>query len=165
MSTETLRHMKTELCSQIEDIIGLLNSAGQSAELGDFNVSADILKNAIDKVTAAEVAARNSSPDSGLTPWEHFRQPILEVLVQEGGSARNWQVFEYLEEHMDLTESDIEPHVADSRETMWQHTCRVAAKKMRDGSLGYLKPTTVQGVWTITAAGRRSLENLDNAVT
>ncbi len=163
MATEGLDIKKDDLCSRIEELIALLNNAESSLKQGDFDTSADILKTVQDQVNEVEEAARSTKAEADKTkqtPWEQFKRPILEVLVQEGGSARNWQVFQYLEEHLRLTEGDMEPHVAETRETEWQHGCRIAANIMRQEPLCYLEPTRTPGMWTITDAGRRHLEEL-----
>lgn len=163
MTTEALDRMKVDLCTQIEDMIALLSNAENSIKQGNFEDSADILKTVLEKANVAEVAARNSRAEAVQTPWSEFQRPILEVLVREGGSARIWQVFEYLEENLPLTEGDKDKHVADTRETEWQHECRVAANAMANEPLNYLEPVTTPGIWTIAESGRRHLEELRRA--
>ena len=163
MPTTPLERMKVDLCSQIEEMIASLSNAENSVKQGNFNVSAEILESVSERISAAARTARNSGEEAHQTTWIHFKRPILEVLVREGGSARNWQVFQYLEEHLRLTAGDKQQHVDETRETEWQHECRVAGKAMREEPLMYIEPVTVPGVWTITEAGREHLEELRRA--
>ncbi len=163
MPSTALDRMKTELCARIEEMIASLTSAEDSVKQGNFDASAEILDTVSEQIRAAALAARTSEAESSQTPWIHFKRPILEVLVREGGSALNWQVFQYLEDHLRLTEGDKEQHVDETRETEWQHECRVAGKVMREEPLNYLEPVTVPGVWTITEAGRAHLDELRRA--
>lgn len=163
MPTTPLERMKVDLCSKIEEMIAELSNAENSVKQGDFNVSAEILESVSQRINAAAQAARNSGEEAHQTTWIHFKRPILEVLDREGGTAMNWQVFQYLEEHLRLTAGDKQQHVDETRETEWQHECRIAGKTMREAPLNYLEPVTVPGVWTITEAGREHLEELRRA--
>lgn len=163
MPTTSLEQMKVDLCARIEEMIASLSNAENSVKQGDFDISADILDSVSEQIAATAQAARTSRGEANPTPWIHFKRPILEVLVREGGTAPNWQVFQYLEEHLQLTAGDKEQHDNVTRETEWQHECRVAGKAMREEPLNYLEPVTVPGVWTITDAGRAHLEELRRA--
>lgn len=163
MPTTPLEQMKVDLCTRIEEMIASLSDAVNSVKQGNFESSADILDAVSDQISAALEAARNSQGEASPTSWIHFKRPILEVLVREGGTAMNWQVFQYLEDHLRLTAGDKQQHVDVARETEWQHECRIAGKVMREEPLSYLEPVTVPGVWTITEAGRAHLDELRRA--
>lgn len=165
MTTETRGLSALELQAQIEDILVLLKSAEHAVQSRDFGATALVLKVATDKVAALQMAAPDEEEpveleETETASWKKFERPILELLVQEGGTARNWQVFQYMEEHVELDEKDIQPHVQEARETEWEHGCRIAAREMREPTLGYLEPMKVQGLWTITPAGRERLREL-----
>ena len=107
------------------------------------------------------------------TPLERMKVDLcsqIEEMIAELSNAENsvkqgdFNVSaEILEEHLRLTAGDKQQHVDETRETEWQHECRIAGKTMREAPLNYLEPVTVPGVWTITEAGREHLEELRRA--
>lgn len=169
MADEPRDKAKLDLSVQIEYAVTLLGQAVKAVSGDDLTAALELLNTASEKVTDAERSlgavifhepgiqevAEQSEPS-----WERFQRSILEVLVGQDGSARNWQVFEYVESHVELTDADKQPFKEGARETVWQHQCRMAGKRMREEEFGYLEPSTVQGVWTITDAGRAALEQL-----
>jgi len=160
MALSAMETLKTELCTRIGDLVLALQHAEEAAQKGEFEASADILQSVVEKAGIAAQAARTSDRQANPTPWTDLKRPILEALDREGGTARIWQVFQYLEDHLRLTLGDKDQHVADTRETEWQHECRVAANAMRNDPLNYLEPVNVPGVWSLTHAGREHLQEL-----
>ena len=91
------------------------------------------------------------------TPEMAFRQPILKVLVEKGGSARMSDVLAGVEQLMKgvLKQVDYEPLRSQPDAPRWRNT----AQWERDTMVkeGLLKSNSPRGVWEITEAGRRAL--------
>lgn len=92
------------------------------------------------------------------TPDEAFRKPILEALVELGGSARVADVLERVGRKMKdvLNEYDRQPLPSDPRSIRWKNTaqwCRYTLVQE-----GLMKSDSPYGIWEITDAGRRWLE-------
>ncbi|MCM8748014.1 winged helix-turn-helix domain-containing protein [Thermomicrobiaceae bacterium CFH 74404] len=93
------------------------------------------------------------------TPEASFRRPILESLVELGGSAPMDVVLQKVEEKMRsvLNEYDYQPLASMPRELRWKNTaawCRLTL--VREGLLNGDSP---RGIWEISDAGRRALES------
>jgi restriction system protein len=102
----------------------------------------------------AEVPFR-AAPGSVL-PVEAYWVPILEVLLEMGGSAPSNDVVDALEERMkdQLTPADHLRLV--SGETRWRNRARFARLRMKER--GLLSSSSRRGVWEMTQRGRRYLE-------
>lgn len=92
------------------------------------------------------------------TPEEAFRRPILEVLIELGGSASISDVLERVGAKMSsiLNQYDLEPLPSDPRSVRWKNTaqwCRNTLVKE-----GLMKNDSSYGIWEITDAGRYWLE-------
>jgi len=93
------------------------------------------------------------------TSDKEFRMPILNVLVSLGGSANRQRVFDELERNMSdqLNTYDWMPLPSNSNITRWKNTAAWARQSLvKDGFIASDSPT---GIWEITAAGRRALED------
>ncbi|MBC7345566.1 MAG: winged helix-turn-helix domain-containing protein, partial [Clostridia bacterium] len=91
------------------------------------------------------------------TPERDFRVPILESLVEFGGSASMAEVLEKVESKMShrLNAYDRQPLASDPGQIRWRNTAQWARNSMvREGLLAADSP---RGVWAITSAGRRWL--------
>lgn len=91
------------------------------------------------------------------TPEDAFRKPILEALVEVGGSAPLEDVLDLVERKMEnvLNAYDKEPVPSNPREIRWRNTaqwCR--AKLVREGLMERGSP---YGIWEISERGRRWL--------
>lgn len=97
------------------------------------------------------------TPPGLLTPHAAFCRPILEALVQLSGSADTPAVLEKVGEIMVsvLTSADREP--VKSGEPRWRN--RAAWVRLYLVREGLLSASSKRGVWEITTAGRRWLEN------
>ena len=97
------------------------------------------------------------------TPEENFRIPILQALVDLGGSAPVDQVLDKVEEKMrtQLNVYDRQPLPSDPNQTRWRNTAQWARNGMlREGLLAADSP---RGVWQITQAGREWLAEASKA--
>ncbi len=88
------------------------------------------------------------------TPEEKFRIPILQSLVDLGGSAPMTEVLDRVERMVTdrLNAYDRSPLPSDPSQVRWRNTARWARNAMvKDGLLASDSP---RGVWEITPAGR-----------
>jgi len=92
------------------------------------------------------------------TSSKEFRIPILQALVNLGGSAKRKLVFDELEKIMgdQLSENDREPLPSRKRVARWQRIATNTRTKMRDE--GYITVDPNKGVWIITEKGRAFLD-------
>jgi len=92
------------------------------------------------------------------TSSKEFRIPILQALVNLGGSAKRKLVFDELEKIMgdQLSDNDREPLPSRKRVARWQRIATNTRTKMRDE--GYITVDPNKGVWIITEKGRAFLD-------
>lgn len=97
------------------------------------------------------------------TPEAAFRIPILEALVELGGSASVadvlGRVHDKVEKH--LNEYDCQPIPSTPNEPRWRNTAQWCRNTMvREGLLA---PDSPRGTWEVTEAGRAELTRLKEA--
>jgi hypothetical protein len=88
------------------------------------------------------------------TPQHVYYQPILQVLVEAGGSARSANVIAAVYprvQHL-LNAYDHEPLPSSPKETRWANAVAWARNDLR--AQGLLISNSPQGVWEISTAGR-----------
>jgi hypothetical protein len=92
------------------------------------------------------------------TPEGAFRKPILEALVELGGSAPANRVLELVEKKMEgiLNEYDYRP--LRSGETRWRNTAQWCRYVMVQE--GLLRSDSPRGIWEISEQGRAELEKM-----
>jgi len=88
------------------------------------------------------------------TPQHAYYRPILQVLVDAGGSARAANVIAQVYHHVQhvLNAYDHEPLPSNPKETRWANAVAWARNDLRE--LGFIASGSPQGVWEITSAGR-----------
>lgn len=91
------------------------------------------------------------------TPEAEYRLPILRVLAESGGSAKASELLERLGEIMKprLKAVDFEPLASGPENPRWRNAAQWARNSMVKE--GLLKEDSPRGVWEITAAGTRWL--------
>jgi len=98
-------------------------------------------------------------PKGKATRQTEFAVPILESLIEMGGSGKTPDVLEKVYEKMKnkLTERDHEkvPH---GNEFRWRNRARWEAVRLKNE--GYLKKDSPRNIWEITEAGRKLNEDL-----
>jgi len=103
--------------------------------------------------------ARKSRLPRGLrTPEDAFRRPILEALAELGGRARISEVLDLVGEKMKgvLTEYDFEPLASQPKTMRWRNTAQWCRNTLvREG---LMMSDTPYGIWEITEAGRKALQ-------
>ncbi len=92
------------------------------------------------------------------TPEHAFRRPILEALVEMGGRAPVDKVLELVEIKMKgvLNDYDYQPLPSTPRHIRWKNSAQWARVTMVQE--GLLKQDSPYGIWEITEAGRKWLE-------
>ena len=92
------------------------------------------------------------------TPQNAYYRPILEALIELGGQARAGDVIERVHpkvQHL-LNDYDREPLDSNPREVRWQNAIHWARNDLREQ--GLIVSGSPQGIWEISAAGRRFIE-------
>jgi hypothetical protein len=95
------------------------------------------------------------------TPNEAYEQPILEILVEMGGSGRSRDVLVQVKEKMkhELNSYDYEPTPTKKHVPRWQETAEWCRNDMVHKH-GYLSSGSPRGIWEITDLGRTHLRQL-----
>lgn len=95
-----------------------------------------------------------------ITPHEAYCRPLLEVLVEMGGSGKTKVVLDRLGEKMKpvLKQKDYEPHESDSKQIRWRNTAQWARNKMANED-GRMRADSPRGVWEISEKGRKWLRS------
>lgn len=98
------------------------------------------------------------TPPGIKTPQERYRLPILQALVEAGGSGRTAIVVDRVGEIMAnvLNETDRE-RLSAHNELRWRNTAEWERNKMVNE--GLLSNRSPRGIWEITENGRSYLEN------
>ncbi len=92
------------------------------------------------------------------TPEEAYRRPILETLVELGGSGPTKRILRLVEQKMrsTLNEYDYQPLPSNPTCSRWNNTaqwCRMTLIKE-----GLLRSDSPRGIWEITEVGRIALD-------
>jgi hypothetical protein len=98
-------------------------------------------------------------PSGQITSHREFCRPILEVLVEMGGSAKTRDVLDRVGERMkaSLKPKDYEPHESDSKQIRWRNSAQWGRNLMVNED-GRMKKGSPNGVWEISDAGRAWLK-------
>lgn len=88
------------------------------------------------------------------TPNLHYCRPLLEALVEMGGSGKTKEVLDRLGKKMKpiLKPKDYEPHESDGKTLRWRNTAQWARNLMANTD-GRMKSNSPRGVWEISEAG------------
>lgn len=95
-----------------------------------------------------------------ITPHEAYCRPLLEVLVEMGGSGKTKAVLDRLGGKMKpvLKPKDYDPHESDLKQIRWRNTAQWARNKMVNED-GRMKKNSSRGVWEISPSGRAWLKS------
>lgn len=93
-----------------------------------------------------------------VTPHHAYFRPLLEVLVEMGGSGKTKTVLDRLGEKMrkTLKPVDYEPHKSGSHSIRWRNSAQWARNTMVNED-GRMKKSSPRGVWEISDKGRKWL--------
>lgn len=88
------------------------------------------------------------------TPEEKFMKPILESIIELGGSAFMKNVLKLVRNKMKniLNEYDYKPLPSDTKQKRWENTAQWARNSMVND--GLLSSNSPRGIWEITKKGR-----------
>lgn len=106
--------------------------------------------------------AKERLPRGLRTPEDVFRRPILEALVELGGSAPIGEVLDRVEQKMKgvLNPYDYEPLPSDPRSIRWRNTAQWCRHTLVQE--GLMKGDSPQGIWEISEQGRKWLMEGEN---
>ena len=166
---------------EIEAVANALNQEGAAAfQKGDYERARQVIEDATRiagfraKVKALQQewqtgfpsARRKKAKRTGMgrlgrglrTPEDAFRIPILEALVELGGSAEIGKVLDRVGRKVRslLNEHDMKALPSDPKSIRWRNTAQWCRMTMVNE--GLLKGDSPHGVWEITAAGKKTLE-------
>jgi hypothetical protein len=99
---------------------------------------------------------RPRSQERRQTRQEEFRRPILETLAEMGGEGRAQDVLDEVGRRVQQTFTPLDREPMSNGEPRWRVSAAFERKNLVDG--GMLDPRSPRGVWRITEAGRRWLE-------
>ncbi len=93
-----------------------------------------------------------------VTPHTAYYRPILEALVERGGSGKTRAVLDRVGEKMkgQLKPLDYEPHKSDGKSIRWRNSAQWARNTMVNED-GRMKKSP-NGIWEISEKGRKWLE-------
>lgn len=178
---------KDDVNKAFDDLLGALNDEknnlskeGKDAmELGDFKKSKIISEmgekvdkfykrikelkgewqNIFSESLNLKLIEKRTKLKKGLrTKEEEYYLPILEALIELGGSAKMANVLEKVYEKMrnKLNNYDLEPLQSDPKQIRWKNSAQWARNSMV--KKGFLSSKTPKGVWEITQKGREYCE-------
>lgn len=88
-----------------------------------------------------------------VTPQAAYRMPILETLVELGGSAKTCYVLAEVYRKMENQLKDRDNEKLRSGEKRWKRQAQWERNKLKN--MGYLKKNSPIGIWEISEAGRK----------
>jgi restriction system protein len=143
-------------------------------EVGELESQLQQIRSAIsekrEKVTAIDRLVGHTEPESPrieevvdlfsegvFTPTKAYWRPLLQTLVELGGRGRREQIIEQVGQKMQdiLRPADYEK-LPQSSFIRWENRVAWQASNMRRE--GYIKNNSPRGIWEITDAGRKWLE-------
>jgi restriction system protein len=137
------------------DRVGVLEK-----EWAGLESARDAATPAVQAIVSKRFFGRRSSGE--ITPQQDFFRPLLEVLVEMGGSGRTRDVLDRLGEKMKSTlkPKDYEPHQSDTAQIRWRNTAQWARNHMvNDPTDGRMKRGSTNGRWEISDKGRAWLKS------
>jgi hypothetical protein len=98
-----------------------------------------------------------------ITPHADYYRPILEALVEMGGSGKTKLVLDRVGEKMKgvLKPIDYEAHKSDEKQIRWRNSAQWARNTMVNDD-GRMKKGSLNGVWEISEKGRKWLGRTGN---
>lgn len=147
---------------QFDEVVKLGQHGNQ---LEEFRSQVIRLRNDWNKQFAAKPVKRVvKRRNRGLrTPQSTYHRPILESLIELGGKARSAEVIERVHEKVKhiLNDYDREPLDSNPREPRWRDAVSWSRYDLREQ--GFIESGSPQGIWEISAAGRRFIEETRSA--
>ena len=169
---------------EIEVVVDSLNQDGSEAfKKGDYDSAQKLIEIATritdyrnkvrelqkewDALFSAKVPVRLRKPRKDLgrlqrglrTPQEIFRKPLLETLIEQGGSAPVKTVLEILGKKLKhiINEYDKQPLPSNPNTTRWENNAQWCRNTMVHQE-GLMKDDSPGGIWEISDKGREALK-------
>jgi hypothetical protein len=120
-----------------------------------------------DKTSTNIVGALPQAPPvedhDNFTPVKDYWKPLLQALVELGGRSHRMKVIDLVGEKMKdiLTDAD-KGKLPKSGYSRWRNRVAWQASQMRSVELGFIKNDSRRGIWEITEAGRKWLDDNSN---
>ena len=94
------------------------------------------------------------------TPNRAFQLPLLVALIQLGGSGTVQAILDRVHQMMkdQLNEFDYQSLPSDPKSVRWENTVRWARNRLVEE--GHLASNSPHGIWEITEAGRKHVQNI-----
>lgn len=94
------------------------------------------------------------------TPEEFFREPILTVLLEMGGSASISDVLDavYKKVKSSLNKYDLQPITSDPQCIRWRNTAQWCRNTMVKE--GLLRSDSPRGIWALSEEGKKAAQSL-----
>ena len=109
--------------------------------------------------TVKHIQNGNGKLDRGLrTPEEAYRRPILEALVEMGGSGKCADVLELVEKKMKGILKDVDYELMPSGGMLRWRNAAMWCRNTLANIDGLMKKNSPRGIWEVDDAGRRFLE-------
>ena len=115
------------------------------------------------KTAGATTQASPAEDHGDFTPVKAYWKPLLQVLVELGGRGHRLKVIDLVGEKMKdiLTDAD-KGKLPKSGYSRWRNRVAWQASQMRSVELGFIKNDSRRGIWEITEAGRKWLDDNSN---
>jgi hypothetical protein len=128
--------------------------AGEWAELEDLR---DAASPAVQEIVSKRFFGKKKKGE--ITPHTAYYRPILEALVEMGGSGKTKLVLDRVGEKMKgvLKPIDYEAHQSDEKQIRWRNSAQWARNTMVNDD-GRMKKGSPNGVWEISEKGRKWLQ-------
>ena len=156
VSEETMQRLKTwaePLEDTAESALAKVLDAAEFARSGSRLPARPIHRNSL----ASTPTARSRADRTRRLPQKAFRQPLLEIIHELGGSAHVRQLRPIMEERVKplLLRGDREI-VSTGDERWWNATCWERSALVREG---YLRPDSPRGTWALSDRGIEHVAN------
>lgn len=126
-------------------------------ERADVELRNVFLFNSLVEIPSGPIQKRNALPKGAITNQPEYAVPILESLVELGGSSKVKDVLDRIYEKMKdrLTPADLEK-VPSGNDIRWKNHAKWERQSLK--SEGYLKSGSPLGIWEITEKGKEYLK-------
>ena len=115
-------------------------------------------KEEIIKATQTQRRNLGRTPKGSGTPQRDYRRPILQVLVEMGGSGRTRNILIRVEQIMRATLKPADYELLQKAKTpRWSKAAQWERERM--AREGLLQPDSLHGIWEISDAGRQALKS------
>jgi hypothetical protein len=103
-----------------------------------------------------KTAGRDRAPSGSILPEDHYEVPLLQALVDAGGSAPTREIVDAVGKKLDGRLTDIDRQTLTSGAIRWENRIQFVRLKLIER--GWMEKDTPRGVWAISDEGRKQLE-------